>query len=53
MGMSTLECKALQDRLNNMSKRASAKEMDKVLDKGDKVILEAMRETVPKDTGEL
>lgn len=53
MGMSTLECKALQDRLNNMSKRASAKEMDKVLDKGDKVVLEAMRETVPKDTGEL
>ena len=53
MGMSTLECKALQDRLNNMSKRASAKEMDKVLDKGDKVVLEAMRETVTKDTGEL
>lgn len=53
MGMSTLDCKALQDRLNNMSKKASAKEMDKVLDKGDKVVLEAMRETVPKDTGEL
>ena len=51
--MSTLDCKALQDRLNNMSKKASAKEMDRVLDKGDKVVLEAMRETVPKDTGEL
>ena len=53
MGMTTLDCKALQDRLNNMAKKASAKEMDKVLDKGDKVVLEAMRETVPKDTGEL
>lgn len=52
MGM-TFDCKALQERLNNMSKKASAKEMDKVLDKGDKVALEAIRETVPKDTGEL
>lgn len=53
MGMTTLDCKALQDRLNNMSKKASSKEMDRVLDKGDKVILEAMKETVPRDTGEL
>lgn len=53
MGMTTLECKALQERLNNMAKKASSKEMDKVLDKGDKIILESMRETVPKDTGEL
>lgn len=51
--MTTLDCKALQDRLNNMSKKASSKEMDRVLDKGDKVILEAMKETVPRDTGEL
>lgn len=52
MGM-TCNFKGLQDRLNNMSKKASTKELDKVLDKGDKVILESLRIEVPKDTGEL
>ena len=52
MGM-TFDCKELQDRLNNMSKKAGTKEIDKVLDKADKVVLESMRDSVPKDSWEL
>ena len=52
MGM-TFDCKELQDRLNNMSKKTGNKEIDKVLDKADKVVLESMRDSVPKDSWEL
>ncbi|MEG0667841.1 MAG: hypothetical protein RR460_04370 [Clostridium sp.] len=52
MGL-TFDSRKLQDRLNNMSKKLGTQAIDKVLDKGDEIVLEAMRDEVPKKTWEL
>lgn len=52
MGLN-LDSKQLKQRLQLLSKKTGRQTLDKALEAGGKVLVSAMEETVPVDTGEL
>ncbi len=52
MGLN-LEVSRLRQKMETMNKRMAKQTLDKALESGGKVLVSAMEETVPVDTGEL